>query len=110
MIEDIFQTALCITSRGELGKGDFEELQAGIRRVAGFIFTENYHIEKAIVSASKASYLSVLILSDKTEIEKFDNPMQIKDWTISNPSYNKLNKLKKTNPEAFFYWYKTLSL
>lgn len=110
VIEDIFQTALCITSRGELGKGDFEELQAGIRRVAGFIFTENYHIEKAIVSASKASYLSVLILSDKTEIEKFDNPMQIKDWTISNPLYNKLNKLKKTNPEAFFYWYKTLSL
>jgi len=36
--------------------------------------------------------------------------MQIKDWTISNPLYNKLNKLKKTNPEAFFYWYKTLSL
>ena len=109
VLEDIFQTALCITSRGELGRGDFEELQSGIRRVAGFIFSENYHIEKAIVSASKASYLSVLILSEKTEIEKFDNPMQIKDWTISNPSYNKLNKLKKTNPEAFFYWYKTVS-
>ena len=110
VLEDIFQTALCISSRGELGKGDFDELQSGIRRVTGFIFSENYHIEKAIVSASKASCLSALISSDKTEIEKFDNPMQIKDWMISNPLYNKLNKLKKSNPEAFFYWYKTIKL
>ncbi len=110
VLADIFHTALCIASRGELGKGDFDELQSGIRRVAGFIFSENYHIEKAIVSASKASYLSALISSDKTKIEKFDNPMQIKDWMISNPSYNKLNKLKKSNPEAFFYWYKTIEL
>lgn len=71
--------------------------------MAGFIFSENYHIEKTIISASKASYLSALISLDKTEIEKYDNPMQIKDWLISNPLYNKLNKLKKPNPEAFFY-------
>ncbi|MFA5306777.1 MAG: nucleotidyl transferase AbiEii/AbiGii toxin family protein [Candidatus Babeliales bacterium] len=110
VLADIFHTALCITSRGELGKGDFDELQSGIRRVAGFIFSENYHIEKAIISASKASYLSALISLDKTEIEKFDNPMQIKDWLISNPLYNKLNKLKKSNPEAFFYWHKTIEI
>jgi predicted nucleotidyltransferase component of viral defense system len=110
VLADIFHTALCIASRGELGKGDFDELLSGIRRVTGFIFSENYHIEKAIVSASKASYLSALISSDKTAIEKFENPRQIKDWMISNPSYNKLNKLKKSNPEAFFYWYKTIEL
>ncbi len=110
VLADIFHTALCITSRGELGKGDFNELQSGIKRATGFIFSENYHIEKAIVSASKASYLSVLISSDKTAIEKFDNPVQIKDWIISNPLYNKLNKLKKTNPEAFFYWFMMVEL
>lgn len=41
VLADIFHTALCIKSRGELGKGDFDELQSGIRRVAGFIFSEN---------------------------------------------------------------------
>lgn len=27
---------------------------------------------------------------------------------IEKVIYNKLNKLKKTNPEAFFYWYKNI--
>ena len=29
---------------------------------------------------------------------------------IENQQFNKLNKLKKSNPEAFFYWYITISL
>ena len=110
VLEDIFNTALCIVSRGELGKGHYDELQLGIKRVTGFIFSENYHIDKAIVSASKASYLSTLISLEKTEFEKFENPMQLKDWLIPDPPYNKLNKLKKSNPEAFFYWYKIFEL
>jgi len=30
--------------------------------------------------------------------------------TIENKDYNILNKLKKRNPEAFFYWYHTIKL
>jgi hypothetical protein len=30
----------------------------------------------------------------------------MKDWQINGPMNNKLNKLKKSNPEAFFYWFK----
>ena len=110
VLEDIFNTALCIVSRGDLGKGDFNELMLGIKRIKGFIFSENYHIEKAIISASKASYLSELIATDKTDFEKYENPMQLKDWMILDSVYNKLNKLKKSNPEAFFYWYKIIGL
>ena len=29
---------------------------------------------------------------------------------ISNPDYNKLNKVKKTSPEAFFYYFISLKL
>lgn len=110
VLEDIFQTSLCISSRGILGKGNFEELQQGIKRIAGFIFSETYHIEKAIVSAAKAAYLSTLLKTEVGDIEKFESPMQIRDFSIENPEYNKLNKLKKSNPEAFFYWYKTLQI
>ena len=110
MLEDIFNTALCIVSRGNLGEGNYDELQMGIKRVAGFIFSEKYHIDKAIVSASKASYLSTLISLDEIEIEKYGNPVQMKEWLIHDPPYNKLNKLKKSNPEAFFYWYKIIEL
>ncbi len=106
VLEDIYQTSLCMVTRGADGKGKFEELQNGIQRVSSFIFSESYHIEKAIAHASKAAYISALIRHNAQKIEKFVNPLQIKDWQIGNPLNNKLNKLKKSNPEAFFYWYK----
>lgn len=110
VLEDIYQTALCVVSRGTDGNGDFEELQNGIGRVSRFIFSESYHIEKAIVHASKAAYLSTLIQHNAKMITKFINPLQLKDWQIDWPLNNKLNKLKKSNPEAFFYWYKIYEL
>jgi predicted nucleotidyltransferase component of viral defense system len=110
VLEDIYQTALCIVSRGTDGKGDFEELQNGIGRISRFIFSESYHIEKAIAHASKAAYLSILIHLNAKKIAKFENPLQLKDWQIDEPLNNKLNKLKKSNPEAFFYWYKIYEL
>ena len=106
VLEDIYETALCITSRGTDGKGDFEQLQLGIRRIGSFIFSESYHIEKAIIHASKAAYLATLIKYDADQVEKYNDPFELKDWSISEPLNNKLNKLKKSNPEAFFYWYK----
>jgi predicted nucleotidyltransferase component of viral defense system len=110
VIEDIYQTALCIVTRGVDGKGNFNELQNGIQRISRFVFSESYHIEKAIIHASKAAYLASLIKEDAARIEKFNNPLQMKDWTIGEPMNTKLNRLKKSNPEAFFYWYKIYEL
>jgi len=106
VIEDIIQTALCIVSRGVAGYGDFNELQAGIQRVSRFIFAEPFHLEIAIVLASKAAYLAAAIRYNQERIEKFSNPLKMKEWTIINPLWPRLNRLKKSNPEAFFYWYK----
>ena len=106
VLDDIYQTSLSICSRGLLGEGNFEELQLGIKRIAGFIFSESFHIDKAIIAASKAAYLSVLISANSNDIEKFSSPLDIQDMMIANTELSKLNKLKKSNPEAFFYWYK----
>lgn len=110
VLEDIYQTALCIVSRGLEGKGDFVELQTGIQRVSRFIFYETFHIEKAIIAASKAAYLAVLIRSREVAIEKYGDPKIMKDWSIGVPFWPRLNRLKKSNPEAFFYWYKIFEL
>ena len=105
VIEDIYQTSLCIASRGMDGVGNFEELQLGIQRIRAYIFSESYHIEKAITQASKTAYLITLIKYEETAIKKYTNKLQMKDWHIDEPMNNKLNKLKKFNPEAFFYWF-----
>lgn len=110
VLEDIYQTSLCIVTRGTDGKGNFDELLNGILRIKGFIFSESYHIEKAITQASKVAYLSALIQLDAKMIDKFENPLLMKDWQIGEPLNSKLNKLKKSNPEAFFYWYKIYEL
>ncbi|NLL29088.1 MAG: nucleotidyl transferase AbiEii/AbiGii toxin family protein [Bacteroidales bacterium] len=110
VLEDIYQTSLCIVTKGTDGKGDFKELQQGIQRVSRFIFSESYHIEKAITHASKVAYFATLIKHNIKTIEKYTNPLQMKDWLIAQPMNTKLNRLKKSNPEAFFYWYKIYEL
>ena len=106
VIEDVIQTSLCIVSRNAAGNGNFEELQAGIQRVSRFIFSEPFHLDKAITMASKAAYIASLIKYDSEVIEKYNNPLQMKEWQIPDPLWTKMNSLKKSNPEAFFYWYK----
>ena len=105
VLEDICQTALCLTTRGNDGIGNFKELQKGIQKVSSFIFSESYFIQKAIIHASKAAYLSSLIKSDSKQIIRFNNPDESTNLIIEQPFNTKLNKLKRTNPEAFFYWY-----
>ncbi|MFD2101424.1 nucleotidyl transferase AbiEii/AbiGii toxin family protein [Flagellimonas iocasae] len=110
VLEDIFETAMVIATRGKSGIGQFQELQKGIQNIKNYIFSENFHLERAMVPAAKAAYLSALIKTEAKEIHRFSNPEDIVDWTIDQPDETRLNKLKKTNPEAFFYWWKTLEL
>ena len=110
VLEDIYQTSLCIVTRGLDGKGDFDQLQQGIQRISRFIFSESYHIEKAITHASKVAYFAALIKYDAKTIDKYGDPLQMKEWIIGEPLNTKLNRLKKSNPEAFYYWYKIYKL
>lgn len=110
VIKDIIQTSLCISTNGKLGSGRYDLLIKGISQMKAYIFSEPYHIDKAIIHASRAAYLATLIEYDKSEIIRFRDPSQIREWTIENQAINKLNKLKKSNPEAFFYWYQVFLL
>lgn len=110
VLDDIIDTSLTISTRGQLGGGKLDALMHGIAQLKQYIFSENYHIEKAITHAARAAYMAALIQTGAKTINRFADPMEIKDWTIANQQYNKLNKLKKSNPEAFYNWFNALTL
>jgi len=59
-----------LVSSGYGGNGDFDHLQKGIQRVSKFIFSEGCHIERTIIFASNAAYVSALIKFNQTKIDK----------------------------------------
>ncbi len=110
VLQDTYQASLCLSSRGQLGNGNFEELSSGVKRIQPYIFSENYNIDKAIAQASKIAHLTRLLLIKKETIIRFESADQIKDWSIADHAMTKLNKLKKINPEAYYYWHKSIEV
>jgi hypothetical protein len=110
VLDDILDTSLCLATRGKSGNGDFATLQNGISQIRTYIFSESYHIERAIVHAARAAYLAKLIDTGAKKFARFENAQQIIDWQIDKLLDKRLNKLKKSNPEAFFYWYQVYLL
>lgn len=109
VLEDT-QEACYLLSTRNLKTEEFKHLQLGIRNFTNFTI-RRFNLEEAIIAASKTAYLAEILKNNKIfDLEKYENPIQIKDWLIEDQQFNKLNKLKKSNPEAFFYWYQTHSI
>lgn len=104
VLEDTWQTCYTLAER-DIKSEDFNHLQLGIRNFTNFTI-DRFSIDEAITAGSKVAYLVKLLqTNEELKTERFKNPMEIKDWIIEDQKYNKLNKLKKNNPEAFYYWY-----
>lgn len=111
IFEDVRQTSLCLATRGMDGNGQFEALQRGVQRIKSFMFNGRYFIDDAIRDAACAAYIATLLEMGRTTIEKYDgNPKSIDSLKIAHPLTSRLNKLKRTSPEAYFYWSKTSEL
>lgn len=112
VLDDILQTSLCICLQGLVDNKNFKQLQEGVKRIQSFIHGEKYHLDSAIVNASKAAYLSAMIAASEVDVKHFDknNTRSLQNAIIEMPLPTKLNKLKKSNIEAFFYWYEVSKL
>ena len=109
VLEDTQQACYTLATRDNKSK-EFQYLALGIRNFTNFTLVK-FTIDEAIIAASKVAYLTEIIKNDlKEAIQQYKTPLEINDWLIEDQHFNKLNKLKKNNPEAFFYWYKTLQL
>lgn len=107
---DTFEAAVTLSLRGQINPAQYAQLEAGVKKIRPFIFSQTFHLESAIRCASKAAYLSMLRLRSTVALEKFTGPEKVATLMITHTDYNKLNRLKKTDPEAFFYWCKAIEL
>jgi hypothetical protein len=110
VLDDIIETALSVCLRQSQGKADFNILSKGITQVKPFIFSESFHLEKAITHAAKAAYIASAIKYNLKDFIHFGSDIDMKNWVITEPMNTKLNKIKKSDPEAFFYLYQVLEM
>lgn len=107
---DTFEASLTLSLRGQINPEQYAQLEAGVKKIQPFIFSQSFHLDTAIVCAAKAAYLAMLQWRNRSEVERFSGADRIAPLTIVPAEYNRLNKLKKTSPEAFFYWYQAVAL
>jgi len=106
VLDDAFMAALIICDR-DLKDQNFQHLAKGIHNIKPHIFYR-YVIEDATVSAAKVMLLTTLLRREHEGVlHKFNAAKDVVEWQIPTTDYNRFNKLKKTNLEAYFYIFKT---
>lgn len=112
-LKDSFQTAakLCrLDFKGSVEDEETIELRKGIRAISGFLLNNDFNFISAKVAASKAALLSALLMfpDNKFDLQnlRYDNSKQelLKNFQLPE-ELHQLSTLKRTNIEAFYYWY-----
>ncbi|MBN2778323.1 MAG: nucleotidyl transferase AbiEii/AbiGii toxin family protein [Bacteroidales bacterium] len=112
ILDDIINTALMIARR-ERNTGDdkkkFAEISNGIRSIANFIMKGNFRIDEAIEASAKVAWFAIKLKNkDFSDLKIFDDKIEIASMQIEPAEYNYLNRLKKSNKAAFYYWYQCI--
>lgn len=108
---DIIKTALSLCLRRDIdATTNFRIIGNGVKQVNSHIFSESFNIDTAVIYAAKTAYLAAAVKTGADHIERFDKSVDMKDWTITAPMDTKLNKIKKSRPEAFFYLWQMADL
>jgi len=106
IFEDIISTSHNFCIYGRLDKKTFVTMRSGVSRLNNFIYGEKFREPQAQIAVAKVAYLSSKLDADSFSLEVFDKSIDMNDWVISDHYFSALNKLKKHNLEAFYYWYK----
>lgn len=110
VLDDILNVSRVICTWGYDDKYQHTELADGVSRVRDFIHSERYNYDSAVINASKAAYLAALALAGQNEVQHFDPRIDLSKTILSPKLDEKLRKLKKYRPEAFYYWSQVDSL
>ncbi len=105
----VFLSTLLITKREKNIGGEkhkFEEIRRGIRNFHNFIISNYFRIDEAIEASAKAAWFAMKLKNGNFAPLTFYEPsVYLEGLVIENKEYQFLNKLKKNNKPAFYYWH-----
>lgn len=117
VLQDIIDTSLLIAGITQFSKDEkdpaLREIYTGINQFKHYLFEGTFGLMEAKVASSKAALLAAIILKDfKGDIPIFNPELPLKDYLVTNPDYNYLNKRLKfvDKGEALYYWYHALKI
>jgi len=105
-LNDTFEAALCVASRGKVNAEAYPLYVRGIRNLRGHIYSENYTPEIAAGRAVKI-LLMVACLLTGTDYAPISDYREYLEQKITNEKLMPLQYLRKVNPEAYAYTVKT---
>jgi hypothetical protein len=112
VLHDSIDTALILARRNNNTGEDaekYQELLGGISKFNNYLISGNFRIEQAQAAAARAACLAgKLLVGDYSEPAVFKTGMDLSNFEIKNREFSFLNRFKKTNREAFFYWHQYL--
>lgn len=109
VLADTFETCLIIGFQGTRERELFDELVLGLKKLEGYVPGGKFNLPQAIRASSKVAYLTKLLSAEGHEsYVYFDESKNLSEMNIGSTEFNRLNKLKKINEEAFFYWYQAI--
>ena len=88
----------------------YDILSNGAKQLNGYIFAERFGNEKAIPHAAKVAYLIELVKCGNTDKQTYNPQIDMRDWQVAPPHDPRINRIKKSSPEAFFYLYQMAQL
>ncbi len=115
VLDDIFATALLLSKRekniNEPDKSKFNELQSGLRSFNYFLIKGSFRIEHAIEASAKVVWFATkLKQSDFSSLELYNSKTtDLKEWNISDTNFMHIQKFRRTNKVAYYYWVEYLN-
>jgi len=110
ILQDAFDTACMIGMRGSATAMNMPSCRKGSRSWQPLSIRDISRLILRSCARPKTASLATLLLTHENHFKRFNAGQDISSWMVSNPDYNKLNKVKKTSPEAFFYFFRALEL
>ncbi len=105
-LQDTFDAALCIASRGKTNAAEYPLYVKGVRDLRGHIYAENYSAEIATGRAAKIMYMAMCLMKGSIFTPVNDVTAYMNENLLSN-ELTTVRYLRKANLEAYAYAVKT---